>query len=87
VYWQGSRVAHIPYMRRVQLLRPITGSLKLAPFPGLKVEEAFVESPWDDVAGGNAFNELVSMAIEVDPSLAEQGAKAIANGKGGLRVL
>ncbi|KAK9918969.1 hypothetical protein WJX75_008365 [Coccomyxa subellipsoidea] len=36
-----------------------------------------------EISGGNAFAELVNMAIQVDPSLAERGSKALAGAQGG----
>jgi hypothetical protein len=38
-------------------------------------EEAFVEISGDDMAGGDAFAELVSMAVEVEPSLADRASR------------
>lgn len=38
-------------------------------------EEAFVEISGDDTAGVDAFAELVSMAVEVEPSLADRASR------------
>ena len=36
-----------------------------------------------EISGEDAFAELVNMAIQVDPSLAERGAQALAGARGG----
>jgi len=41
-------------------------------------EEAFVEISGDDLATGDAFAELIGMAVEVEPSLANRAARDLA---------
>ena len=41
-------------------------------------EEAFVEISGDNYATGDAFAELVGMAVEVEPSLADRAARDLA---------
>lgn len=36
-----------------------------------------------EISGEDAFAELVTMAIQVDPSLAERGTQALAGARGG----
>lgn len=64
---------HIVHYKAVLVILP-----RCKPSWPILQEETFVDISGDDMAGGDAFAELVSMAVEVEPSLADRAARDLA---------
>ena len=77
-FWSISRRCSARYSHETASLVtadiPCTGQTLSGPSQLLQ-EEAFVELSEDDLGSGDAFAELIGMAIEVEPSLAERATR------------